>query len=129
MSHIDHLGLPRWRQLLYLACEDGRQHQQDGQVHREARLKVDGLEEGDVVHDHQQEQGEHVGDKHLRLDLTLHVHLLFAFVKPEVCDCRQTPAVSNPLLHCLCYSSADMIFVKKITRPLFWEQEFYAKNT
>ena len=24
---------------------------------------------------------------------------------------------------------ADMIFVKKITRPLFWEQEFYAKNT
>ena len=106
MSHIDHLGLPRWRQLLYLACEDGRQHQQDGQVHREARLKVDGLEEGDVVHDHQQEQGEHVGDKHLRLDLTLHVHLLFAFVKPEVCDCRQTPAVSNPLLHCLCCSSA-----------------------
>ena len=23
----------------------------------------------------------------------------------------------------------DMIFVKKITRLLFWEQEFYAKNT
>ena len=24
---------------------------------------------------------------------------------------------------------ADMIFVKNFTRPLFWEQEFYAKNT
>ena len=23
---------------------------------------------------------------------------------------------------------ADMIFVKKITRPQFWEQELYAKN-
>ena len=23
---------------------------------------------------------------------------------------------------------ADMIFVKKFTRPQFWEQEFYAKN-
>ena len=81
---VDHLGLRHWRHLLDLACEDGRQHQHEGQVHRKTCLKVDWLEEGGGVHDHQQEQGEHVGDKHLRLDLTLHVHLLFAIVKPEV---------------------------------------------
>ena len=103
---VDHLQVGGGGQSLHHTDENGRHDQHVGQVHRQSCLKVDWLEEGDVVHDHQQEQGEHVGDKHLRLDLTLHVHLLFAFVKPEVCDCRQTPAVSNPLLHCLCYSSA-----------------------
>ena len=34
---VDHLGLRHWSQLLDLTCEDGRQHQHDGQVHREAR--------------------------------------------------------------------------------------------
>ena len=58
---VDHLGVRRWRELLYLAGEDGRHHQHDGQVHSEARLKVDWLEEGGGVGDDQQEQGGQVG--------------------------------------------------------------------
>ena len=87
---VDHLGVRRWWKLLDLAGEDGRHHQHDGQVHSEARLKVDWLEEGGGVGDTQQEQGGQVGGQHLRLDLPLqgdhHVHLLLLLLKPEVCD-------------------------------------------
>ena len=30
--HVDHLRVRRWRQLRYLAREDGRHHQHDGQI-------------------------------------------------------------------------------------------------
>ena len=87
---VDHLGVRGWRQLLDLAREDGRHHQHDGQVHREARLKVDCLEEGGGVGGDQQEQGGQVGGQHLRLDLPLqvdhHVHLLVTFLKPQISD-------------------------------------------
>ena len=87
---VDHLGVRCWWKLLDLAGEDGRHHQHDSQVHCEARLKVDRLEEGGGVGDDQQEQGGEVGGQHLRLDLPLqgdhHVHLLLLLLKPEVCD-------------------------------------------
>ena len=54
---MDHLGVRRWWKLLDLAREDGCHHQHDGQVHSEARLKVDWLEEGGGVGDTQQERG------------------------------------------------------------------------
>ena len=41
---VNHLGVWRRWELLYLAGENGRHHQHDGQVHSEARLKVDWLE-------------------------------------------------------------------------------------
>ena len=46
---INHFSVRRWWELLYLAGEDGRHHQHDGQVHCKARLKVDWLEEGGGV--------------------------------------------------------------------------------
>ena len=87
---VDHLGVRGRRQLLDLAREDGRHHQHDGQVHREARLKVDCLEEGGGVGDGEQEQGGQVGGQQLCLNLPLqghhHVHLFVIFLKSEICD-------------------------------------------
>ena len=63
-----------------------------GQVHREACLKVDCLEEGGGVGGDQQEQGGQVGGQQLRLDIPLqgdhHVHLFLPHLKLEVCDCE-----------------------------------------
>ena len=52
---VDHLGVRCWWKLLYLACEDGCHNQHYSQVHCEARLKVDWLEEGGGVGNGQQE--------------------------------------------------------------------------
>ena len=42
----------------------------------------------------------------------------------EYCkQCEYCPSVNNVDI-----VNTDMIFVKKITQPQFWKQEFYAKN-
>ena len=100
---VDHLGVRRWGQLLYLTCKDSCVHQHDCQVYCYGRFKIFGLEEVSGIGDDQQEHGGHIGGQQLGLDLPLqgdhHVHLVLPLLETEVCDGEHDKVfVSRPQL-------------------------------
>ena len=72
---VDHLHVRGWGQLLYLAGEDGRHHQHDGQVDCQGVSKEFFVKEDAGEGDEQQEDGGQEGGEHLRRDLPLQHNL------------------------------------------------------
>ena len=87
---VDHLGVRRWWELLYLAREDGRHHQHDGQVDRDAGLEVERLEVAGGVGHEQEKQGWKIRCQQLFQDLSLqhnhHLNLLTSIGEADVGD-------------------------------------------
>ena len=87
---VDHLGVRRWWELLYLAREDGRHHQHDGQVDRDFGLEVEGAEVAGGVGHEQEKQGWKKRCQQLFLDLSFqdnhHLNLLTSIGEADVSD-------------------------------------------
>ena len=87
---VDHLGVRRWWELLYLAGEDCRHHQHDGQVDRDGVSKEVRLEEYGDEGDEKKEDGGQEGGQQLGGDLplqqNLHDHKLVKFAQGQIFD-------------------------------------------
>ena len=68
---VNHLWVGGQGKLLHHADEDGGHHQHGGQVHTEAGLEEEGLEEGGGEGDCYQKERRKVGGHHLACDLPL----------------------------------------------------------
>ena len=68
---VDHLWVGGQGKLLHHADEDGGHHQHGGQVHTEAGLEEEWLEESGGEGDCHEQDGGEVGDQHLAHDLPL----------------------------------------------------------